>query len=61
MIYNFRKGTDALVIQTFDNRLFVTVEEKVYLLRELLEYKEHSETFDEPVIQEQKKQYIPPL
>lgn len=61
MIYNFRKGTDGLVIETFDNRLFITVDEKVYLLRELLEHKEHSETFDEPVIKEPKKRYIPPM
>lgn len=61
MIYNFRKGTEALVIQTFDNRLFVTVEDKVYLLKELLEHKEKSETFDEPVIETHKKLYIPPM
>lgn len=61
MIYNFRKGTEALVIQTFDNRLFVTVEEKIYLLKELAEHKENSETFDEPLIKPIKQQYIPPM
>ena len=61
MNYNFRKGTEALVIQTFDNRLFVTVEEKVYLLKELAEHKENSKTFDEPVVKITKQQYIPPM
>lgn len=61
MIYNFRKGTEALVIQTFDKRLFVTVDEKVYLLKELLEHKEISKTFDEQVESKPKQQYIPPM
>lgn len=61
MIYNFRKGKAALVIQTFDDRLFVSVDEKVFLLRELLEHKEYSETFDEPIIKKPKKQNIPPM
>lgn len=61
MIYNFRKGTNALVIQSFDNRLFVTVDEKVYLLKELLEHKEVSDTFDEPLVKKLKLYYIPPM
>ena len=61
MTYNFRKGTEALVIQTFDNRLFVTVEEKVYILKELPEHKEKSESFDEPVVIVQKQHYVPPM
>ena len=61
MTYNFRKGTEALVIQTFDNRLFVTVEEKVYILKELPEHKEKSESFDEPVVIVQKQHYVPSM
>lgn len=61
MTYNFRKGTEALVIQTFDDRLFVTVEEKVYILKELPEYIDNSKTFDKPVIKTQKHHYIPPM
>ena len=61
MVYNFRKGTEALVIKTFDDRLFVSVEEKLYILNELPEHKETSENFDEPVTKIIKKQYIPPM
>ena len=38
-IIYFRKGTEALVIKTFDNRLFATIEEKIYLLKKLTEHK----------------------
>lgn len=61
MTYNFRKGTAALVIQTFDNRLFVTVDEKVYLLKEVLEHRETSITFDEPTTKTPRQYYIPPM
>lgn len=62
MIYNFRKGTEALVIKTFDNRLFVTVEEKIYLLKEVDSHHIHSKEFDEPMeYQKKTKQYIPPM
>lgn len=54
-IISFRKGTEALVIKTFDNRLFATVEEKIYLLKELPEHKEISNEFDESVEKRYKK------
>ena len=57
----FRNGTPGLVIQTFDKRLFVTVEEKIYLLKELPERKESSLEFDETKEKELKKTYIPPM
>ena len=57
----FRKGTPGLVIQTFDKRLFVTVEEKVYLLKELPEHKETSPEFDESIDKKIKPAYIPPM
>ena len=60
-VYNFRKGTEALVVQSFDNRLFVTVDDNVYLLKELPEHKEVSDTFDEPVNKNVKNYYIPPM
>ena len=61
MTYNFRKGTEALVIQTLDNRLFVTVDEKVYLLKEVQEHRETSKTFDEPTPKTPRQYYIPPM
>lgn len=60
-IISFRKGTEALVIKTFDNRLFVTVDEKIYLLKELLEHKEISDDFDEHVEKKIKQLHIPPM
>ena len=57
----FRNGTPGLVIQTFDKRLFVTVEEKIYLLKELLERKESSLEFDETKEKELNQTYIPPM
>ena len=62
MIYNFRKGTQALVIKTFDNRLFVTVDEKIYLLKELDSHHKHSPEFDDPLeYQKKRNHYIPPM
>ena len=60
-IISFRKGTEALVIKTFDNRLFATIEEKIYLLKELPEHKEISIEFDEPTEKKIKHSYIPPM
>lgn len=57
----FRKGTEALVIKTFDNRLFVTVDESVYLLKELPERNEISKEFDELIDKKIKQKYIPPM
>lgn len=60
-IIYFRKGTEALVIKTFDNRLFATIEEKIYLLKKLPEHKEISNEFDEAVENKIQKIYIPPM
>lgn len=61
-IINFRKRTECLVIQTLDKKLFVDVEEKVYVLRELLERKMVLSEFDEkPIKIESKKAYVPPM
>lgn len=61
-IINFRNGTECLVIQTLDKKLFVDVEEKVYVLREILERKMVSSEFDEkPIKIESKKAYVPPM
>lgn len=60
-IIYFRKGTEALVIKTFDNRLFATIEEKIYLLKKLPEHKEISNEFDKAVENKIQKIYIPPI
>lgn len=58
---NFRKGTEALVVETFDKRLYVTVDEKIYLLCELIEYKLVTKDFDEPIKKIVKQHYVPPM
>lgn len=58
----FRKGTEGLVIQTFDNRLFITIEDKVFFLKELQEHKPVSKEFDADVsVVKEKKKHIPPM
>ena len=49
------------MIQTLDKRLFVTVDEKVYLLKELPERKENSPEFDDFVKSSPKQAYVPPM
>lgn len=58
----FRKGTDCLVICSYNKDLYVTIDEKVYSLQEFERNKKESDTFDE--IHEEpkpKKVYIPPM
>lgn len=45
-ILTFKKGTKALVISTFDNHLYVSVEDKIYPLIKVLKHKEKSKDFD---------------
>ena len=60
-IIRFRNGTEGLVIQTLDKKLFITVDERVYPLKELPERTEVSKEFDEPIDIKTKKTYIPPM
>ncbi len=54
--------TNCLVIKTFDNRLLLTADDKVYELFELKTNKEYSENFDEITKQEPKtKGHVPPM
>ena len=58
----FKPKTDALVMKCFDNKLFVTVEDKVYALVQLEKNKKYSEEFD--MIEDEKevkRVYIPPM
>ncbi len=54
--------TNCLVIKTFDNRLLLTADDKVYELFELKTNKEYSENFDKITKQEPKtKGHVPPM
>lgn len=57
----FIPKTKCLVIESFNHDLFVTIDEKIYELKELSRNKRFSKEFEEvPVIKETKK-YIPPM
>ena len=57
----FRKGVEALVIKTFDNKLYVSVEENLYLLKKVEERKKVSEAFDTEQPQKPKQAHVPPM
>ena len=58
----FHKGTEGLVIRTFDNNLYFSVEDRVYALEEIPEHERTSRNFD---FKESKvkpiAKYIPPM
>jgi len=59
----FRPHTECLVIKAFDNTLLVTIDEKVFQLKELKKHKNISIELDEilDTISKEKKLYIPPM
>lgn len=58
----FRHKTECLVIKAFDEKLFVTIDEKIYELRKLETHQKNSEEFDfADEKKEEKKKYIPPM
>ena len=61
---HFKKGIEALVIESFNGELYVTVLEHIYLLVEVKERFDKSKEFDlidEEKITKVKKNYIPPM
>jgi hypothetical protein len=58
----FQRGTEGLVIRTFDNNLYFSVEDRVYAMEEIPEYDRTSQNFD---FRESKvkpiARYIPPM
>ena len=57
----FMPKTECLVIKAFNNDLLVTIDEKVYEMRELSRNERFSKEFDELVEVKEKKKYIPPM
>ena len=53
--------TECLVIESFDKSLLVTIDEKVYELKELSRNERFSKEFDEEIAIKEKKKYIPPM
>lgn len=57
----FGKGTKAMVIESFDKKLYATVEDSIFALEEIPEVQAYSENFDEVLPSIQKKIYIPKM
>ena len=57
----FNHGTTCVVIKSFDNQLYATVNDTVFALQEIPEIQAISENFDEIVETKSKKVYIPPM
>ena len=58
----FKPKTECLVIKAYDHQLFITVDDKVYKLKELKKNKAYSQEFD--TIKDKKKErkiFIPPM
>ena len=55
----FGKGTKCMVIETFDKKLFATVEDSIFALEEIPEFQAKSLNFDEILPEESKRIYIP--
>ena len=53
--------TECLVIKSFNGDLLVTIDEKVYELKELTRNKKYSKEFDEIPETKERKKYIPPM
>ena len=57
----FIPKTECLVIKSFNGDLLVTIDEKVYELKELVRNKKYSKEFDEIPKTKERKKYIPPM
>jgi len=57
----FGKGTKAMAIESFDKKLYATVEDSIFALEEIPEVQACSENFDEVLPVKPKKIYIPKM
>ena len=57
----FLPKTKCLVIKTFNGDLFVTIDEKIFELKELSRNERFSKNFDQETEVKEKKKYIPPM
>ena len=59
--FYFNKGTECLVINSFDNKLFVSIKDNTYGLKQVEKHEIYSEEFDIAPVKKEKKPYIPPM
>lgn len=57
----FKKGMDAMVIESFDKNLYVNILDHLFALEEVPVREEKSKTFDEVAEPKKHKIYIPPM
>ena len=57
----FGKGTKCMVIESFDKKLYATVEDSIFALEEIPDVETFSKNFDEELPTEPKKIYIPKM
>lgn len=58
----YYKGTDCMVIKAFDNKLYASIKNHIYALKEMPTHEHTSRNFHfKGIIKEAKKQYIPPM
>lgn len=57
----FGKGTKCMVIESFDKKLFATVEDSIFALEEIPEFQAKSLNFDAILPEEPKRIYIPKM
>ena len=57
----FGKGTKALIIESFDKKLYATIENSILALEEIPEVQTYSENFDTVLPQQPRKIYIPKM
>ena len=57
----FCSKTECLVINAFNGELLVSIDEKIFGLKELTRNEKFSKELDEPIVVKKKKKYIPPM
>ncbi len=57
----FGKGTKAMIIETFDKKIYATIENSIFALEEIPQVQAFSENFDEILPIEPRKVYIPKM
>lgn len=57
----FNYGTSCVVIKSFDDKLYATVNDTIFALDEIPEVQANSENFDEIIETKPRKIYIPPM
>lgn len=57
----YGKGTKCMVIESFDKKLYVTIDDNIFALEKIPEVQAYSENFDEILPTEPKRIYIPKM